>query len=199
MRYAALTISTLAHPFLLPLYLLFITFNSGTMFSLTPGYAQATAYALTIMGVVLVPLLSIPILKYFEMIEHVDMRHRQDRIVPLFITVVSVFVIFYLSRKIPYLEIVRQIYLVLVVWLSGFMLVTIRWKISMHMSAMGALCGFVFILGVKYMGAVSDLLMFFFLVAGLLGFSRIYLKCHTPAQVYAGFLYGFALVTLILI
>lgn len=193
-----MTISTLAHPFLLPVYLLFITFHSDSVFSLTPGYAQAMAFVLTIMGVVVVPLLSFPILKYFKLIEHVDMRHRQDRIIPLFITVVSTFVIFYLSRNIPYMEIVRQIYLVLVVWLAGFMLVTIRWKISMHMSAMGALCGFVFILGIKYMAQVGDLLLLFFLVSGLLGSSRIYLKCHTPAQVYTGFLYGFALVTLIM-
>ena len=198
MRYVALTISTLAHPFLLPLYLLFITFHSGTMFSLTPGYAQALAYVLTIAGVVVVPLLSFPILKYFKLIEHVDMRHRQDRIIPLFITVVSIFLVFYFSRNIPHMAIVRQIYLVLVVWLSGFMLVTIRWKISMHMSAMGALCGFVFIFGVKYMGDVGNLLMLLFFVSGLLGSSRVYLKCHTPAQVYAGFLYGFALVALIL-
>lgn len=153
---------------------------------------------LTIIGVVLIPLLSFPILKYFKLIEHVDMRHRQDRIIPLFITMLSIFLVFYLSRSMPYMEIVRQIYLVLVVWLSGFMLVTIRWKISMHLSAMGALCGFVFIFGVKYMADVSDLLLLFFLVSGLLGSSRLYLNCHTPAQVYLGFLYGFALVAFVL-
>lgn len=78
----------------------------------------------------------------------------------------------------------------MVIMLSGFMIVTIRWKISMHMTAIGALCGFVFILGMKYLGDVINLLPLLILVSGLVASARLYLKQHTPAQVYVGYIYG---------
>lgn len=60
----------------------------------------------------------------------------------------------------------------------------------MHMTAIGALCGFVFILGMKYLGDVINLLPLLILVSGLVASARLYLKQHTPAQVYVGYIYG---------
>ena len=105
---------------------------------------------------------------------------------PVLVTIVGAFIVFYFSRNLPYSNIVRQFYLIMVIMLSGFMIVTIRWKISMHMTAIGALCGFVFILGMKYLGDVINLLPLLILVAS----ARLYLKQHTPAQVYVGYIYG---------
>ena len=85
----------------------------------------------------------------------------------------------------------------MVILLSGFMVVTMRWKMSMHMTAIGALCAFVFILGMKYFGEVINLLPLLILIAGVLAFSRLYLKRHTPAQIYAGFIYGVIVVSLL--
>lgn len=40
-----------------------------------------------------------------------------------------------------------------------------------------------------------NLLPLLILVAGMLAFSRLYLKRHTPAQIYAGFIYGVIVVS----
>lgn len=117
---------------------------------------------------------------------------------PVLVTIVGAFVVFYFSRNLPYSNIVRQFYLIMVIMLSGFMIVTIRWKISMHMTAIGALCGFVFILGMKYLGDVINLLPLLILVSGLVASARLYLKQHTPAQVYVGYIYGAAAVVAIM-
>ena len=193
MKHIALALSIVAHPFLLPLYVLFITFHAGTVFSLVPEYTQLVAYVLTVTGVILLPLL-----KRFRLIESFELKEKHDRIFPVFVTVVGAFLAFYFSRNIPYADIVRQLYLVLVVLLAGFMLLSIRWKVSMHMTAIGALCAFVFVLGVKYAGNVGDLLICLILAAGVLGTCRLYLKRHTPGQVYGGFVYGVALVLALL-
>lgn len=198
MKHIALALSIVAHPFLLPLYVLFITFHAGTVFSLVPEYTRLAAYALTVTGVILLPLLSLPLLKRLRLIESFALKEKHDRIFPVFITVVGAFLAFYFSRNIPYADIVRQLYLVLVVLLAGFMLLSIRWKVSMHMTAIGALCAFVFVLGVKFAGDVGDLLIGLILVAGVLGTCRLYLKRHTPGQVYGGFVYGVALVLALL-
>ena len=167
MKILAFAVSILFHPLLLPLYVLFITFHTGTVFTYVPAYTQNMSYLLTLFGVILIPLLCLPL-----------------------VTIAGTFIVFYFSRNLPYSNIVRQLYLIMVIMLSGFMIVTLRWKISMYMTAIGALCGFVFILGIKYLGDVINLLPLLILVSGLVASARLYLKRHTPAQVYAGYIYG---------
>ena len=158
MKVLAFAVSMLFHPLLLPLYVLFITFNTGTVFTYIPAYTQNMSYLLTLLGVTLIPLLCLPLLKWLGLIEGYRLVQKQDRVFPVLVTIVGAFIVFYFSRNLPYSNIVRQFYLIMVIMLSGFMIVTIRWKISMHMTAIGALCGFVFILGMKYLGDVINLL-----------------------------------------
>ena len=198
MKVLACVVSILFHPLLLPLYVLFITFNSGTIFSYIPAYTQNMSYLLTLLGVTLTPLACLPLLKWLGLIENYRLMHKQDRVFPVLATIVGAFIVFYFSRNLPYSNIVRQFYLIMVIMLSGFMIVTIRWKISMHMTSIGALCGFVFILGMKYLGEVINLLPILILASGILASSRLYLKRHTPAQVYVGYIYGATAVVCIL-
>ena len=198
MKVLAFAVSILFHPLLLPLYVLFITFNSGTIFSYVPAYTQNMSYLLTLLGVTLTPLACLPLLKWLGLIENYRLMHKQDRVFPVLATIVGAFIVFYFSRNLPYSNIVRQFYLIMVIMLSGFMIVTIRWKISMHMTAIGALCGFVFILGMKYLGEGINLLPILILASGILASSRLYLKRHTPAQVYVGYIYGATAVVCIL-
>ena len=190
MKVLAFAVSILFHPLLLPLYVLFITFNTGTVFTYIPAYTQNMSYLLTLLGVTLIPLLCLPLLKWLGLIEGYRLVQKQDRVFPVLVTIVGAFIVFYFSRNLPYSNIVRQFYLIMVIMLSGFMIVMIRWKISMHMTAIGALCGFVFILGMKYLGDVINLLPLLILVSGLVASARLYLKQHTPAQVYVGYIYG---------
>lgn len=198
MKIFAQVVSILLHPLLLPLYLLFVTFHSGTAFSYIPAYTQNMSYLFTLIGVTIVPLACLPLLKRLGLIVNYRLSHKQDRVFPVLATIIGAFVVFYFTRNLPYSNIVRQFYLIVVIMLSGFMIVTIRWKMSMHMMAIGGLCGFVFILGVKYFGEVINLLPFLILMSGVMGSSCLYLKHHTPAQVYVGYVYGVAAVVGIL-
>ena len=198
MKILAFAVSILFHPLLLPLYVLFITFNTGTVFTYVPAYTQNMSYLLTLFGVILTPLLCLPLLKWFGLIEGYRLMQKQDRGFPVLVTIAGTFIVFYFSRHLPYSNIVRQLYLIMVIMLSGFMIVTLRWKISMYMTAIGALCGFVFILGIKYLWDVINLLPLLILVSGLVASARLYLKQHTPAQVYAGYIYGVVAVVAIM-
>ena len=190
MKVFAFAVSMLFHPLLLPLYVLFITFNTGTVFTYIPAYTQNMSYLLTLLGVTLIPLLCLPLLKWLGLIEGYRLVQKQDRVFPVLVTIVGAFIVFYFSRNLPYSNIVRQFYLIMVIMLSGF--------ISMHMTAIGALCGFVFILGMKYLGDVINLLPLLILASGLVASARLYLKQHTPAQVYVGYIYGAAAVVAIM-
>ena len=69
--------------------------------------------------------------------------------------------------------------------------VNFAWKISAHAIGIGGLLGA--IMGVARIHMINPYWAFIvvLIVAGLLGTSRIFLKRHTPMQVYAGFCLGF--------
>ena len=71
------------------------------------------------------------------------------------------------------------------------LLINFFWKISAHAIGTGGLLGG--IMGVARIHLINPYWAFIIviLIAGLVGTSRIFLKRHTPMQVYAGFCLGF--------
>ena len=141
MKIIAQGISYLFHPLLIPLYGLFLIFNSNSVFSLIPEKVRLYCYGMTFITLFLVPLLSMLVFKKFKLITSFDLELKQERIYPVLVTIFSAFLGFYLIGMVPYTNIVQQLYLVLIIMLSAFSIITMRWKISMHMTAAGAVCG----------------------------------------------------------
>ncbi|MCL6521706.1 MAG: phosphatase PAP2 family protein [Firmicutes bacterium] len=83
---------------------------------------------------------------------------------------------------------------VVLAWLAGVWLVTLRWKISLHTGAIGATTGglaFFFAQAGQPRAALLALAVGTLLGAAV-AWSRLRLGRHTPAQVVAGFLFGLA-------
>jgi membrane-associated phospholipid phosphatase len=70
------------------------------------------------------------------------------------------------------------------------LLITYYWKISMHMTGIGGLCGAFLLLGIVWPVDLRLILAGLFFIAGIVGSSRLVLQVHTPAQVAAGFIAG---------
>lgn len=178
------------HPLLLPLYGLFFVFNSNTVFSFIPAVSQNYCYVVTFVCLCLLPVVTLPLFKKLRLIRSYDLSDRKERIYPVVVSVFYAFGGFYLIRHVPYTNIVQQMYLVLIIVLCGFAIVTLRWKMSMHMTAAGAVCGFLLVIGFRYFGDVRTPFMGLLCLSGILGSCRLYLNKHNPAQVYAGFVFG---------
>ena len=190
MKILAKTISYVLHPFLMPIYALLLLFSSGSMFALIPRVTQIYCYIVTLFVLLLMPMLSLPLFKRLQLIRDFHLEDKQERVYPILVTVAFTFLGFWLLGRVAYTHIVQQLYLVLIILLSVFSVVTLRWKMSMHMTAMGGLCGFLLVLGMKYPGDMRGSFIFVMLLAGLLAASRLYLNKHNPLQVYVGFLFG---------
>lgn len=121
-----------------------------------------------------------------------ELTNRRERAVPYLIFVVSILSCFYFMNRMmmPY-------------WLLGVLAGTCAallialcinffWKISAHEIGAGGLLGGLMGYAEIHQLNLSWAFMLAFMIAGLLGTSRIYLKRHTPMQVYAGFGLGFA-------
>ena len=114
-----------------------------------------------------------------------------ERVVPylIFITSILVCIFFLYKMLMPFwlLAMLIGACVALVIALC----VNFAWKISAHAIGIGGLLGA--IMGVARIHMINPYWAFIvvLIVAGLLGTSRIFLKRHTPMQVYAGFCLGF--------
>ena len=120
MKYIAQTISYILHPMLMPLYILFFIFNSNTLFAYIPWGVKLYCYLVTVFALLIMPVISLPLFKHFRLIRSYELNDKQERVYPILVAVAFAFLGFWLLGRIGYTNIVRQLYLVLIILLSTF-------------------------------------------------------------------------------
>lgn len=184
--------SYLFHPLLMTTYAAAIVLNGGSYLTYTTGAnMQRFIYGFLLLGTFILPgLLSLFLWKNGK-VSSLEMPKREERTMPFIMTMFCYILVLFLLWKLPIPRLILFIVsggFLAIIW-SFF--ITLRWKISIHMTGIGGLMGLVY--GISYSLSLAPLyvLMAMAIVAGLLGTSRMLLKAHTPAQVYIGFLSGF--------
>lgn len=121
----------------------------------------------------------------------VELSDRRERLVPylIFITSILICVFFLYKMLMPFWLLAMMIGACVALLLA--IVVNFYWKISAHAIGIGGLLGG--IMGVARIHLMNPYWSFIavILIAGFVGTSRIFLKRHTPMQVYAGFCLGF--------
>lgn len=147
----------------------------------------------------ILPMSFILILKKFKVIESLTMEKREDRFIPIFAVVIFLFATSRFFNGINALAlynfylICNLILCVIVFWINFW------WKISMHEIGWGALCAILFILSTASSKIFLPYLIAGFILSGIVGSARLYLKSHSNSQIYAGFAVGFIIPLLIYI
>ncbi|SFS45684.1 hypothetical protein SAMN05216365_10733 [Porphyromonadaceae bacterium NLAE-zl-C104] len=193
MKSIAHLISTIFQPLLMPIYGVMLLFVY-TYFGIT--YLQQ--FWLIITPVILfsfaIPAILIFMLYKIGVISDLSLKVRRERIYPYIITLLSysVMIFFYYRMNMPPWFLMIMVSSVAIMLVA--ILITLKWKISAHMFGIGGLIGGA--MSVSYFVEHSNpyfMFMGLFIIAGLVGTSRLILKRHTLAQVIAGFLLGFLL------
>ena len=70
------------------------------------------------------------------------------------------------------------------------------WKISLHLTGMGAVVALFVVMNILGVGNMTVPLMVAILLSGALASARLYLGCHNGRQVLAGFCGGFVVTVL---
>jgi len=184
-------ISYIFHPALMPVvgYLLFFFLLNSEPF----GKRQILFLSLIFLGTFVIPAFFLLTLRYTGFISSLNMENRQERAVPFMFTT-----IFY--TLLAYLMIQKVSYEIHVVLLTGGValsmclttLVTLFHKTSVHTIGISGLLGFLF----SFQAANTSLelllpIVILFFLTGIVMSSRLYLKAHTPNEVWSGFLIGF--------
>ncbi len=151
-----------------------------------------------ILGLIFTSTFLLPVISGFAMkragqISTMKMENQQERNWPLLMTAIIYIGAYYplRSRAVPPFI---QLYLLgSIVGILFSLVINLRWKISLHMIGAGGLCGA--ISAIMYVQEIGNpfLLAGCFLLSGILGTARLYLKSHSPAQILAGYISGFAI------
>lgn len=191
-------ISVIFHPVFVPIIGLFLIFNSGTLFSFIPSQVKNFTYMVVFLSTFVLPLSILPLLKFQRIISSYALTDRRERILPMILSIIFFFMGFYILRKVPMTAFMQSFFLAMMVIVCGVSLISFKWKISMHMSAIGALTALVAILMMKYSAGMFWVFTLAVLLSGVMGYSRLYRGRHNPLQVYSGYIWGFAIAATIL-
>jgi membrane-associated phospholipid phosphatase len=188
-------ISRILHPIFIPSITMVIVVKKFLNIIILQNQASAIIIA-SILFTLLFPLLSVIYLLFKNKIESLEMSKKEERFLPLLITICWMLIGFYVIRDIlGFSPVIKTIYLGAIYTLSISMIITRRWKISLHMLAIGGASGTFLILQLLY-GGVFYVLTSSLFISGLIGYSRLDQNAHTAPQIYAGFLLGFIMMCL---
>lgn len=191
MKLFANTVSFLFHPLLMITIGIILAFNF-TYLAIYPFKVKALIIGGTFLSTAVIPALFILLMIRTGSASDIELSDRKERALPYLIFISAILVNLYFLYK-----------LMMPFWLLGILMgacialilalcINFVWKISAHMIAIGGLLGAAMGISRIHMMNPYWSFMILFLIAGMLGTSRIYLKKHTPMQVYAGFTLGFA-------
>lgn len=191
MKHFSLFISSIFQPLLMPMYSVALLFVY-TYFKFVYAQHFASLLVTTALFTFLIPGVIIYIMMLFGIITDLSLPKRSDRFAPYAVTILSfTFLIYYFFKQgLPTWFLMMLGASIIVMILAT--IITLWWKISAHMFGISSLMGGV--MAVCYFVEKTNpsyLFMILFVVAGMVGTSRIILKRHTPGQVYAGFLLGY--------
>jgi membrane-associated phospholipid phosphatase len=126
------------------------------------------------------------------------MKSVKERRWPYLITAIFYLFTFFLLKEARLPDLIYRLQAGGILTVCMTALISLRWKISAHMAGIGGICA-LFMLSPIGTGSDGTLIATaLILLSGLIGSSRIYLKAHHAAQVFAGWLLGFSSVSIFL-
>lgn len=187
----AKVISYLFHPIFLPLYCLLFLFNIKSYFNFELIFTgKLMLLAFVAITTILFPLLIFFLMKRQRFIQSYQLNNRQDRLFPYLITLIFYFLTYNMYCQMQLHYVYRHYMLGASVILLLVILISLRWKISTHMTGIGGVFGMVTGLSITFSMDLLLVSMIVFLLAGLIGYARLQQNAHKPLEIYIGFIVG---------
>ncbi len=189
MRLLSKIITYLFHPLLIPIY--------GTLFyfRVTPKYSPLEMQSGNVLPIfiltVIIPIISMLILRNLGMIRTQLMLKPEERIYPLLIFMILLLMVVY--RVIPnnYSPELYFFFLgMIIASLACLMLALLGKIVSLHMAGIGSLLMFLVALSIHFEKNIVLAISLCTLCSGIIGTARLYLRAHGRGSVLAGWLIG---------
>ncbi|MES2514124.1 MAG: hypothetical protein V4580_08255 [Bacteroidota bacterium] len=193
MNKTANIISHAFHPLLMATYgclIIFYGLTDTIYFVFTPQ-KQKVIITLTVLSfTLLLPVLNLLILYKLNYISSLKIEKRSERTFPLISTALCYFGLFYMIYDFNIWPAIKLFVLGGGVCILFAAVINLWWQISAHMIGVGGLIGALLAICYFMQMPILIAICICFVTAGCIGFARLHLKAHTPAQVYVGFVFG---------
>ncbi len=164
-------------------------------FSKSPRYIplpiiKAKLLSLSLLTIIL-PVLLYFLLKTLGKINSPQLHSTQERILPLILNSVIVFIV--VQRILPQNELIELYYFfigILLSTLACLILAILKFKASIHMIAAAGVFMFFIAISIHYHININGSIALFCVLIGAIASSRLYLKAHNYAELGIGFFVG---------
>ena len=186
----ARVLSMVFTPFYLPIIGLVVLFFFSYL-SMFPWSYKFHVLLMTYLFTILLPTVLIHLYRRYQGWNLIELGRRERRMVPYVISILCYFTCIYVMERLHMPHFMGSIIIAALLVQIVCAITNIWWKISTHTAAIGGVGGALFAFA-EYLGFNPVWwLCLVFLVAGLLGTSRMILRQHNLAQVVTGFWVGF--------
>lgn len=191
MKLLATIVSYVLHPLLMPLYVILLFWEMNNRAHFYPGN-EVWMYILLVVliNTLLLPVIMFLMMKKLNIIRSLEMEHRSDRLYPFVITGIFYLTSWFVFRSLSILDIITFMFVVSALLVLVAAIVNLFWKISIHAMSLGAMAVFIIFLTSVHFINTNWPAYLVVLISGLVGWARLTLKTHSPAQVYVGYLTG---------
>lgn len=180
------------HPLVLPLYLVALLFTQ-TAFALFPTAIKWYLAKMVILYGTILPMVVIGLLYLVGRLKSFKLQRCNERMLPLFVGMLCYFLCAYAVHTVPQADFLRKFMLAAACCELLCLVVTSEWKISLHLTAMGAAVAMLLVLNTLGLTQLFPWLILTVLATGLLASARLYLGYHNSWQILAGFMGGFVI------
>ncbi|MEN9345887.1 MAG: hypothetical protein RLZZ60_1356 [Bacteroidota bacterium] len=198
--FAKLT-SVLCHPLLLMNFGLFSIMFWHPYF--VSKFYETQFYTISMfvsINTLILPMLSVYLLKRFGLIDDFAMSNPKQRLLPYSIMIGIIGLTMFQLYKIDYAGLPMWFMGACAISLMANVLINLKFTISTHGIGTGGLVAlYAYISYTEHLLLFKLLLIGFVLVSGIVMWARLYLQAHTEKEVYTGFLLGFATTSLVLL
>lgn len=194
--YLAKAFSAVLHPLMMPFYLALACLFVHPIAPYISLGLKFIYLGIATVSFITLPVLILTILKAFKLISSINLEKQKERALPFFLIALCYQLGIALLSKLsaPYMLILIMNGATLSIIMIA--IVSIFWKISAHLTGMGGAFAAVFLINITFYTNFTTMAVAITLLAGGLGWARLYLNRHTIKQVSYGFMAGLCIIPL---
>ncbi|MEZ5069399.1 MAG: hypothetical protein R2751_00145 [Bacteroidales bacterium] len=192
--------SYLFHPLLMPSLGMLLLLNSGTYIALLDPAVKRALLTVVALGTFAFPILILPLLMVRNLERHQPWSFHQTsaRYHLVIVQILFLITLFYFY-KLPLSRTLHSYMLGINLVLMVYLLLSFRFRVSLHLMALGALAGLLLALFLRYQNQIQGPLICVILASGICASSLLSLEEQRPATLLAGFVSGFGVLFLTLL
>ncbi|MGC9354828.1 MAG: hypothetical protein ACP5D9_13375 [Mariniphaga sp.] len=190
-------ISFILHPVFIPTLGFILFFSSGFYFSFITWEAKRFVLMIVLLSTGVLPLLTMALLAISPKFE-LSFENGSSRAIPLLISSVSYYCGYFLLNRINAYPVFKIFLIASVLVIVLLLILSLKWKISSHMAAIGGLTGALLALSFRTGTNPVWAIVVVIVASGLVATSRLILEKNKLWHLEAGYTLGFVTLYLVI-